>query len=92
MGNPDTAELRMADERRLEFLEAVDVAIARRSEVLQICYEAKTPESAVVAVAALLDLPEALAQAVTDMQFRRLTVSARKALDSERLAIRQRLA
>ncbi|HEY9290912.1 MAG TPA: hypothetical protein VIP98_06510 [Microlunatus sp.] len=91
MSDPDAAELRRADEERLEFLEAVGVAMARRSEVLQACYEAESPESGVAVVAVMLALPEHLARAVTDMQFRRLTMSARAALEVEQRAIRERL-
>lgn len=87
---PDPTELE-ADRQRLEFLEAISRAISRRSEVLEVCYNARGPEQAVAAVAQMLEIPERLAMAVTDMQFRRLAESARSAIDAEQSEIRGRL-
>lgn len=88
---PDPKELQAADRQRLEFLEVVSNAISRRSEILQLCYGARDPDEAVAAIARLLDVSEQAALAVTDLQFRRLTESARLAIDAQVRDIRERL-
>jgi DNA gyrase/topoisomerase IV subunit A len=88
---PLDADLAEAERERLALLDAVWAAIQRRAQVLEVVFEAAAPEDALRSVQELLDVEERHAQAVLDVQFRRLTAPARAHLEAERERIRSSL-
>lgn len=87
----DSVEVLAAEQHRVEIYEAVSSAISHRSEVLQACYEARDSDEARAVIAQLLGVSDAAAQAVLDLQFRRLSEAERGAIDAQVQEMRERL-
>jgi DNA gyrase/topoisomerase IV subunit A len=85
------SERAIADRERLQMLNAVAAAIERRGEVLEASFDAPDRDEAVAAISRLLGVPARHAEAVVDLQFRRLSVEARRGMAKERREIRERL-
>lgn len=80
MDPSDDAERRKDDVKRLQILEALVSATARRAEVLQVIGDAANAPEAVAAVRELLGVSQVAAEAVVDLQLRRFTEKERERL------------
>jgi hypothetical protein len=75
---------------RLELLDAILLGIERRAEILALVEVAADYSTAQAEVCSLLALPPNLADAVLDLQFRRLTADAPAGLIAERAELHAR--
>ncbi len=80
MDPSDDAERRKDDVERLQILEALVSATARRAEVLQVIGDAANAPEAAAALRELLGVGEVAAEAVVDLQLRRFTEKERDRL------------
>jgi DNA gyrase/topoisomerase IV subunit A len=85
-------EQRRAALQRLEILDAIAAAVERRVEVLDLIASSSSADAARSRVVDLLDVSEAGATAVLDLQWRRLAEQERSRIAEERAAIHADLA
>ncbi|MGO3327159.1 hypothetical protein [Gordonia sp. (in: high G+C Gram-positive bacteria)] len=89
---PDPEQTRAVFAERLEILSAIEAGLDRRAEVLAVVEASETVDDARTAVADLLGLPRAGAEAVLALQVRRFTVTERAKIRDEAADVRARLA
>lgn len=85
------AEERRDAQERLQMLDALVAAAARKDEVFQLVGQAQNTDEAVRAVRDLLHVEDMPAAAVVDLQLRNFTVEQQRKLRATRDALRTRL-
>lgn len=89
--HPDPDEVRRHDVARLEILDAFEIAIERRDELIGIVGAAPDADQARRDVMAAFDLNEMQATAAMDLQIRRFARAERHRIAAEQQSIRARL-